>query len=191
VDNATIARSYATALFELAAKSGSAEAFSRGLGDVRALLAADGRIGDFLRSPKIDVEAKKTALRAAFDGRVPPLFLNFLMVVLDKRRQRLLGEIGREFDLLMDQQLGRVNVQVTLAHEPDADELADIRARLARLIGKDVITHVHQDSEILGGIIVRYGDRLLDGSLRRQLLSLRGRLMEASIAAQAPGTNQG
>lgn len=181
MDNATIARSYATALFELAGRSGDTEAMSRAFASVNAAVGSTPRFSDFLRSPKIEVDEKKGVLRTAFEAHVPPVFMNFLMVVLDKRRQRLLREIAREYDLLMDEKLGRVNVSVTLAHEPDAAEVADITASLERLTGKAVMPHMHVDAEILGGIIVRYGDRLLDGSLRRQLISLRGRLLEASI----------
>jgi F-type H+-transporting ATPase subunit delta len=92
----------------------------------------------------------------------------------------------------MDDRLGRVNVQVTLAHAPEAAELADISAKLAKLTGRSVIPHVQVDGAILGGIIVRYGDWLFDGSLRRRLVSMRGRMLDASLAAQDhPSTNRG
>lgn len=191
MDNATIARSYATALFELAERKQEVESISRAFASVNAMLASNRRIGEFLSSPKIEVDAKKRVLRTTFEGRVPPIFLNFLLVVLDKRRQRLLREIAREYDLLMDEKLGRVNVQVTLAHQPDAAEMKDITAKLSGLTGRAAVPHVHVDPAIIGGIIVRYGDRLLDGSLRRQLISLRGRLMQAEIANRTSSPNPG
>jgi F-type H+-transporting ATPase subunit delta len=191
VTGSTIARSYATALFELATRTGDLELIARALTSVSSLLAANPRIREFLSSPRIEVADKKNALRAAFGDRVPPIFLNFLMVVLDKRRQGLIGQISKQYALLMDEKLGRANVDVTLAHEPDPAELAEITASLSGLTGKSVVPHVHVDPAIIGGIIVRYGDRLLDGSLRRQLISLRGRLMQASIADRNPGTLPG
>ena len=186
MEQSTIARSYASALFELGQRTGDLEVYARALAAVNALLDGDRRIRDFLRSPRIRVDEKKQVLQQAFAGRVPPLFLNFLLVVLDKRRQRLLRPIGREFDLLLDERLGRVNVQVTLAHSPDAAELTEITANLTRLVGKAVIPHVQIDRSILGGIIVRYSDRLLDGSLRRRLVSLRSRLLETTAASPQP-----
>jgi F-type H+-transporting ATPase subunit delta len=182
VEQSTIARSYASALFELAERKGEFESYARALTTVNVLLDSDRRVADFLRSPRISVDAKKQVLRSAFESRVPSLFLNFLMVVLDKRRQRLLRQITHEYDQLMDERLGRMNVQVTLAHPPDARELTEISARLARLVGRTVIPHVHVDRNILGGIIARFGDRLLDGSLRRRLISLRGRLVESAAS---------
>jgi len=192
VEQATIARSYASALFELAERNNDYESYARSLAGVVALLDTDRRTRDFLRSPKIEVETKKRVVQSAFAGRVPPLFLNFLMVVLDKRRQGLLRDMAREYDQLMDDRLGRVNVQVTLARPPDARELADISAKLTRLTARSVIPHVQVEPAILGGIIVRWGDRLLDGSLRRRLVSLRGRLLDASLPAQQhPSTTRG
>jgi len=189
VEQATIARSYASALFALAEKTGDHEAYGRSLASVNALLDANRLVRDFLRSPKIAVSEKKRILKTAFEASVPPLFLNFLLVVLDKRRQRLLREIAREYDLMMDERLGRLNVQVTLAHEPDARELTDIASRLTSMTGKSVIPHVQVDRDILGGIIVRYGDRLLDGSLRRRLIFMRAHMMEASLAANGTRTS--
>jgi F-type H+-transporting ATPase subunit delta len=191
VDKSTIARSYATALFEAAERSQDVEPISRALAGINTLLAANRQIGEFLGSPRIDVTDKKRALRTAFEGHVPPIFLNFLMVVLDMRRQRLLREIARQYNLLMDEKLGRLNVEVTLARQPADGELAGITEHLSTLTGKAVVPHAHVDPAILGGIIVRYGDRLLDGSLRRQLISLRGHLMGASVADRNPGTHSG
>jgi F-type H+-transporting ATPase subunit delta len=137
----------------------------------------------FLFTPQLDATTKKDALRRALAGRVPPLFLNFLMVVLDKRRQRLLPDIGNEYRNLLDEHLGLLNVQVTLAHEADERAEEEITAELSRILGRKVIPHIHVDSRILGGIVVRYGDRLMDGSLRRKLMRLRNRMLETSVTA--------
>jgi F-type H+-transporting ATPase subunit delta len=183
MEQPTVARSYATALFELSERQGEHEAFTRAFAAVIALLDADPQIRDFLRTPRITVAEKKRALQAAFDGQVPPLFLNFLMVVLDNRRQHMLRAISREYDRMLDEHLSRVNVAVTLARDPDAAALTDITTRLTKLLQKKVIAHVRVDPEILGGIIVRYGDNVMDGSLRRQLLHLRGRMLTAALPA--------
>lgn len=182
-ESSTIGRSYAEALFALGQKTGEDEAYARAFETLIALLESDPRVRDFLGSPKIDVAAKKDVLVRAFENRVPRLFLNFLLVVLDKRRQRFVPEISREYGRLVDERLGRLHVQVTLAHEPDERMEREIAAELGRIFGKRVIAHVHVDPKILGGIVVRSGDRVLDGSLRRRLLSLRHRLLETALPA--------
>lgn len=177
----TISRSYAGALLELGERHGQAEAFATALDDLVALLRSDPRFSAFLATPKVETEEKKRVFREALEGKVPALFLNFLMVVLDQRRQRLLGSIAREYRALLDERLGRLNVQVTLAREPDERLKRDIAEELTRRLGRRVIPHVQVDPEILGGIVVRYQDRVLDGSLRRRLVSLRRHLLEAKV----------
>lgn len=183
--SSTVARSYADALFELGNRTQDHDGFARAIDLVGALIETDGRIREFLGSPKIAIAAKKAALRKVLEQRVPRLFLNFLLVVLDKRRHRLLPEIAREYRLLLDEHLGRLHVQVTLAHEPDERTEREIAAELTRILGRNVIPHVRVDPAILGGIVARYGDRVLDGSLRRRLVSLRHRLLEVALPEAA------
>lgn len=181
MNGSTIARNYAEALFEIGERHGQREAFASAVDELAAVFDKEPKLRAFLESPKVETEEKKGVLKRAFEGRVPPLFLNFLMVVLDKRRQRLLREIAREYHALLDERLGRLHAQVTLAHEPDERFEQEIAADLSRVLGRQVIPHVNVNPQILGGIVVRYGDRVLDGSLRRRLVSLRRRLVEAEL----------
>lgn len=177
----TVARSYAVALFELGQRTGQHAEFVAALQSLDALLASDARVRTFLYTPQLDASAKKDALRRALSGRVPPLFLNFVMVVLDKRRQRLLPDISHAYRALLDEHLGLLNVQVTLAREPDERAEEEIAAQLTRVLGRKVVPHLHVEPAILGGIVVRYGDYLLDGSLRRRLLRLRERMLDTTL----------
>lgn len=179
--DATIARSYAGALFEIGERHGQRDEFAAAMDELLRLLDGEPKLRAFLESPKVETADKKRVLRVAFEERMPPLVLNFLMVVLDKRRQRLLREIAREYLALLDERLGRLHVQVTLAREPDERDEREIATDLSRILGRKVIPHVQVNPQILGGIVVRYGDRLLDGSLRRRLVSLRRRLVEAEL----------
>lgn len=173
----TVARSYAEALFELGLRTGESEAFASAAATVERLLGLDSRVGQFLQSPRIQVADKKNALRHTLGERVPRPFLNYLFVVLDKRRQRLLPAILHEFRDLLDKHLGVLHAQVTVAHAPDPEYERAIAAELSRTLGKRVIPHVRVEPGILGGIIVRYGDRIMDGSLRRRLLGLRRHML--------------
>jgi F-type H+-transporting ATPase subunit delta len=179
----TVARSYGEALFELGQRTGRHQEFAASMVAIENLLASDARVRNFLYTPKIDASAKKEALTRALGGRVHPHFRNFLLIVLDKRRQRILPEIGQAYRALLDEHLGLLNVQVTLAHEPDERAEEEITTELSRILGRKVIPHIDVDSGILGGIVVRWGDRLMDGSLRRKLMRLRNRMMETSVTA--------
>lgn len=177
----TIARSYAEALYDLGEQHGQQAEFETAAGELYALLRAEPRIRTFMDVPSIQLQEKERVLRRALDGRVPPLFMNFVLVVVRNGRQRLLPDILREYHTLLDERLGRLHVQVTLAQEPDERLEEEITADLSRLLGRNAIPHVRVDPAILGGIIVRYGDRVLDGSLRRRVAALRRNLLMAGI----------
>src|SRR5690606_39067521 len=168
-------------IFELGQRTGRHQEFAASMQALETLLTSDARVRHFLYSPLLDVKTRKEALRQAFGGRVHPHFLHFLMIVLDKRRQRLLPEIAQAYRELLDEHLGLLNVRVTLAHEPDERTEEEITTELSRILGRKVVPHIEVDSGILGGIVVRYGDRLMDGSLRRKLLRLRSRMLETSV----------
>ncbi|MGQ0561140.1 MAG: ATP synthase F1 subunit delta [Gemmatimonadota bacterium] len=172
MESNTIARSYAEGVYALAEKHGIHDEFLRAFAALDVILS-ERMARVFLESPRIDAPLKKQVLRAALSDRVQPLFLNFVLLVLDKRRQRLYGAIAHEYRALVDEAAGRLHVQVTVARDPSPEMEADIRARLSEIFGKTVIAHVSVDEKILGGIVVRHGDRVIDGSLRRRLIGLR------------------
>jgi F-type H+-transporting ATPase subunit delta len=172
-----VARSYAASIFELAQRHGLVQEFESSFSALSSMLG-DAAVRTFLQSPKLDARTKKSVLRGALAQHVHPLFLNFLLVVVDKRRQALLPSIAREFHGLVEESLGRMHVNVTVAHEPSAELHQQIRQELSRIFDKQVVPHVNVDSRILGGIIVRHEDKVIDGSLRRRLIAMRRRLLE-------------
>lgn len=176
-----VARSYAAALFEVGERQNLHDSFVAALEALDAAQQSSPQLRLFLTSPKIDSNAKKVTLRKALEGRAHALFLNFLMILIDKRRQRLLGAVDQEYRLLLDERLGRMHVEVTLARQPEQDAREELTKRLSQSLGRQVVPHLTVNPEILGGIIVRFGDRVLDGSLRRRMLSLRRRLLDAGL----------
>jgi F-type H+-transporting ATPase subunit delta len=178
-----IARNYADTLLELAQRNGGQKTVEE-FGAAMELLAAtvdDARVREFLSTPRIAAEQRKDALRAALAGKVPELFLRFVMVVVDKRRQALLGDIAREYRDRLDELTGRVRVQVAISHEPDAALREQITAALALRLGKTVLPAFTVDPELLGGMVVRVGDEIFDGSVRSNAQGLRRRLMDARV----------
>ncbi len=176
-----IGRNYAEALFELGRRHDEAEAYARAFEALTELLGSEPRIRQFLDTPLIDPGPKQDVLRAALEGRVPDRFLRFVLVVVGKRRQRVLPEIRRQYQQILDESAGRIHAEVTLAREPDAATETMIAERLSELLEKDVMPRITVNPAILGGLVVRFGDRALDGSIRRQLVSLRREMMHAYL----------
>lgn len=176
MESTTVANSYAEGVYALADKHGLHDEFMTGFAALDVML--DERlVRVFLESPKIERHVKKQVLRRVLAERVNPLFLNFVLLVLDKRRQNLYRAIADQYRAQVDEAAGRLHVRVTVAREPSPEMAADIRTRLSEIFGKTVIPHVNVDEKILGGIVVRAGDTVIDGSLRRRLVAMRRRLL--------------
>ncbi|HEX8390762.1 MAG TPA: ATP synthase F1 subunit delta [Longimicrobium sp.] len=179
-----ISRNYAETLLALAERNGgdaAVEQFGVAMQNVAGLLQNDPRVRQFMETPRVTLEQRKAALTAALRGRVPELVLRFIMVVVEKRRGPLLAEIGEQYQALVDERMGRVRVSVTLSHAPDAALMDEIRAGLEARMGRAVIPTFSVDPEILGGIVLRRGDDVLDGSVRTRATRLRRAMMAADL----------
>jgi len=132
---------------------------------------ATGRI-DLRRDAEL-LGATRT-LRKPF---APAEFVRFLQAVVRRGRQGQLGEIAQQYHSLVDVKLNRVHAGVTLLEQPDARLEQEVVQRLSRVIGKEVHAHFRADPGILGGVVVRVGDRIYDGSVRRKLATLRRKLL--------------
>ena len=173
----TIARNYADALLSLARKAGDLPGWGRMIAEVATAMQQDVRLRRFLEAPQIDAESKKAVLRKAYQDRAPRLFVRFLEKLVDNRRQMLLPAIATEYHTLLDQALGRVHAMVTVARPLDAAGTAALAQQLGRALGTEVVPTVVVNPAILGGLVVRVGDTVMDGSVRRRLATLRGRML--------------
>lgn len=182
-----VARSYAETLLTLADRSGpgAVDEFDRAMADVASVIEREPRVREFLETPRVDAEAKKRALRASFGGRVPEPLLRFLLVVVDKRRQAQLREIAAAFHDLVDERHNRVRARIKLAEPPDEALRAEIVRGLEQRLGKRVVPSWETDRDMIGGVVVRVGDQILDGSVRHRLASLRRLLLAAELPEPA------
>jgi F-type H+-transporting ATPase subunit delta len=175
----TVARNYAEALFLAGEAHGepAVERYGRLMDAVAGALQADERIAVALESPRVSKSAKAALLERALGDVAEPEFVRFLQAVVRRGRQGLFGEIAQEYQGLVDVKLNRVHAGVTLRDEPDARLEQQIVERLSRAIGKEVRAHFRTDGAILGGVVVRVGDRIYDGSVRRRLAALRRKML--------------
>ncbi len=171
----TIARNYAEALFHVAEGAERMLEFAHLIDAVAGAVEADERVRVVLESPRVRKDQKEALLAEALAGRAPDSFIRFLAAVVKRGRQGIIGAISREYQTLVDIKLNRVHASVTVSREPDADLQSEITQRLIAVLGKDVIPR--RDESILGGIVVRVGDRVMDGSLRRRLIRLRRQML--------------
>jgi F-type H+-transporting ATPase subunit delta len=181
VRDETIARNYAATLFEVADRRDGLERFGEGIGFVGRLLDENPDFRIFLETPKIALLEKKALVRKVFGDTLPPALINFLLVTLDRRRQRLIRAISREYHTLLDLRLNRERVEVTVARPLDDSAVSQLRTKLTALLGREAIPSIRVKPSLLGGVVVRAGDTIYDGSLRRRLDGLRRGLMTAHL----------
>jgi F-type H+-transporting ATPase subunit delta len=163
------AKRYAKALFQLAQEQGvTAEAESQ----LTALVTAveqDAEIRAFLAAPGITTENKIQAIRAAFGDQASPIVLNTISLLIERGRQGELASLLEAYRQVSGSALGRTDALVTSAKPLSEQERDRLAARFGELIGKTVRVENIVDSSILGGLTVRIGDTLYDGSLRGKL----------------------
>lgn len=173
----TIARNYAEALHELATKAGAPEAWGTLMDEATAALGSPG-IEPVMMSPRVTKEAKIAIIEQAMTGAPRP-FVLFLVAMVKRGRLLILPAVADEYRTLVDVGLGRVRAGVTLARDVDALTRQVLVERLTAAIGKDVIAGFSTDPALLGGVVVRIGDRIYDGSIRKRLGQLRYQLLSS------------
>jgi F-type H+-transporting ATPase subunit delta len=175
----TIARNYAEALMALAQKANDLEGWGLAIDGVGAAIESDQRLRNFLAAPQIAAGEKNRVIGKAFATKLPKPMVRFLQKVVQNRRQMLLPLIAVEYGNLVDELCGRVHAQVTLSRESTEADRSAIAAQLSRAFAKTVIPHVSVNPAILGGVIVKVGDQVMDGSVRKRLKTLKARIVSA------------
>jgi len=173
----TIARNYAEALLELAQRAGDLRGWGEMIDRIADAVESDRRLRVFLESPRVSAQKKNEVMQKAYGAQLPRNFLRFLQALVNNRRQMLIPEIARAYHDLVDQVEGRVHASVTVAREADDADRDLVVKQLSRVLGKEVVPHFNVNPSILGGVIVRVGDTVLDGSVRRRLATLRSRML--------------
>lgn len=171
-----IARNYAEALLSLAEKGRQTQEYAELLDAVANGLAEAPMVRAVLMSPRVTKAQKAKLFAAALPG-APRDFVLFLQAVVKRGRQGILGEVALQYQELMDIKLNRVRAAVTVARPINEALRQRIAKQLTAVIGKEVLPVFHEDPGLLGGVMVRVGDRVFDGSVRRKLTMLRRALM--------------
>ena len=176
---AVVARNYAEALIAIAEEAKAVEQFGSLIDAVAGAVDSDAGLQAVLMSPRVRKAQKQEILGRALGKVAPPQFVKFLQAVVQRGRQDIFPEISEAYQALADRHFNRVHASVVTAREADEKLRAVITERLTKAMGKAVVPHFRADPGILGGVIVRLGDRVLDGSIRRRIQTLRGRMLNS------------
>jgi F-type H+-transporting ATPase subunit delta len=173
-----IASVYARSLFEAAQDAGRIDEVKEQLGQVADALDADRDLQVFFFSPYLSSDEKKEGLRKAITG-ADPLIQNFLELLVENHRVPALFRIRREYDRLWDEANKRLPVTITSAVELDEETVRRIGERIGEQTGRQVELATNVDPDVLGGLVVRVGNTVLDASIRHRLEQLRKQVARA------------
>ncbi|HYF14037.1 MAG TPA: ATP synthase F1 subunit delta [Phycisphaerales bacterium] len=172
-------RIYARSLFDLAMAKGGRQAVEEiadELAQIVELAAANPRLGDILASPTIAREEREKSIERLFKGRVSDTTFRFMSVLNDKGRAGEIAGVAASFDEIVQEKFGLVEVDVFTAQPATPDMTRDLAQRLERSLGKQVVVHNYTDPQMIGGVKIKIGDQLLDGSIATQLRRLKDKL---------------
>ena len=181
MSNRAIARRYASALFAEASSSDSVDRVDEDVELVIQTVSHSRDLKLLFTSPIVSTAKKEAVIRRLFESHVSELVLSFLVLVNRKRREAMVEDILVSYRSLRLEQQGIVEATARLAFAITESEVLDLQKSIAKTVGSEVELEVEEDPELIGGIIVKIGDQVFDGSLKRQLTMLGRRLQGGSF----------
>ncbi len=169
--------SYAQALLELANEAQQTSQIASELSDLASLVAGNATFQAYLADPSLGQEARLATLKRVLAGQISPLTMKFVGVLNEKSRLKLIGEIALAFKQLFDVQQNKVDVEVTVARALPADQLAIVQQKISTALAKNAVVTQKVDESIIGGLVLKVQDRLIDASVKYQLQAMKQRLL--------------
>ncbi|AEG61891.1 F0F1 ATP synthase subunit delta [Desulforamulus ruminis] len=172
-----VARRYAQALYEIAVAKNTLEVLEKEMKGVAEAIEGSRELQKALYHPQVLPGQKKELLKAIFGDKVSQETINFLGLVVDKRRENYFSGIAAEFVALANAARNTAAASITSAVELGEEQKQEILKVLTKLSGKEVDPVFMVDPSLIGGVVVRIGDKIIDGSIKTRLATLKSRLM--------------
>ena len=179
--NIQLAKKYARAIFELAVEEDNLIKYGEELAAVKNDLFSNDQAVSFFSNPQIEAKAKKDLLRKCFEGEISDTVMNFLLLLVDKRRIGIFSAIESEFVNLSNEEQGIQIADVTSVSALSRTQQTQLQKKLSTLTGKKIQLRLHEDKKILGGLIVKIGDKRIDGSVAGKIQAMRQELLSGAI----------
>jgi F-type H+-transporting ATPase subunit delta len=168
-----VANRYAKALFEVAEERGAIDAVEAQLNAVANTLTGNEDLRVILTHPQVSGGNKKALVEKLFANTTGTEVMNLLRMLIDRKRESIIGDVLEAFTHMADLKRGILDVTVTTAVPLNEEEESDLSARLSRVLGKKLRMHVKVKSEIIGGILLRIGDKVYDGTIAGKLAEFK------------------
>lgn len=172
-----LALKYAQAIYEIASEKSLLSEVEQQLKLVEATVAGHADLSTLMFHPLVPAPAKKETISRVFAGDLDDFVQNFLLLLIDKRREPALPAIIREYIRLANEARNIAEAEVLTAKELTGGQLNALAAKLSQVTGKNIVLKTAIDQDLIGGVVVKIGDKLIDGSVVRQLKALKTALL--------------
>ncbi|SFL62629.1 F0F1 ATP synthase subunit delta [Pelosinus propionicus] len=176
-----LAVKYAQALYELASEKQVLEITEQELRFVENTIASYDDLSTLMYHPQVLAQAKKETIHKVFGQDIHDFVLNFLLLLVDKRRESILPAIISEYATLANKARNIVEAEVTTALPLGESQHTALANKLSQVTGKTIVLKTQINQGIIGGMIVKIGDKLIDGSVVRQLATLKKALLNNEV----------
>lgn len=181
--NLKVARRYAKALLLIGKEDGQAETYREELDGFARLIEREKELEQAICNPLYDVADRKKVLLAILEKlNLSKVMTSFLILLFEKKRFGFLSNVNEFYQILADELQGIARANLVSATELSSEIVEKIRTTLSEMTGKDIVLEVEQDPGLIGGIVTRIGDLVLDGSIRTQLFNMRESLKRGESA---------
>ncbi|KUO51295.1 MAG: hypothetical protein APF76_17610 [Desulfitibacter sp. BRH_c19] len=181
MSNLAVAKRYGQALFELASEKNILDQLEKELTEVMQVIEESDELKKVVEHQLMNAELKQEIFRKIYSDNISSTTLNFLLLILHKRREIALGQIVNQFINLANEAKGIVKAQVKSATLLSPEHLEELRESLVKMTGKNILLEVTIDEKLMGGVVVRIGDRIIDGSVSTKLKMLEKHLKSVGL----------
>lgn len=172
--NTILAKRYAKALFAVGKDDGAFEQYGQMLGEMAGLYAEYPEVEDALTNPMYPLDARAKVMEHLVKGvNAPQVMANFFNLLVQKKRANVLPEIAEVYQAMVDEAQNVCRGSIVSATELSGDMKGKVQAALEKITGKKVVLSTNVDSSIIGGVIAKVGDLVMDGSIKNQLAALK------------------
>lgn len=179
-----VAKRYAEALFEVASESNELDSVKEEIQFVADIFKSNPELKTIFTHPRLSKDEKKTMVDELFKGKISESVLNLIYITIDKGRERYLEDISKEYTVFSNEEQGIVEAKALTAVLMSDDELASLEEKLSNQFNKKVQLINQVDESVIGGVLLKIGDKVVDGSIRGKLEDVQRELNNIKVTVE-------
>ena len=176
-----VAKTYSDALFEVGVENNSLEALLEEFSFIEKTFIEYPDFLELFRTPRISIDERKETIQSIYGGKISPEMMNFLKIILDKRRASEIFDIKNEFQVAVHRHNNILEATVISAVAISEEQSEKIKKSLKVVTGNEILIKNKVDETLIGGVVIYIGDKVIDGSVKKKLSDLKEELAQIIV----------